>query len=207
MPQDQAWQVASERRAAAGLPALFVDLERPTEPGRGRLSLVEICGAAPNLTAAQQSAIAGADLIVYECSLAPLIAVLLPTGLYAEPATPGMPGSPVVERALRFALDGWNVAQLVGTRSGSVRSLWVRQAVEQIAAAGAAADIPVLVVVDDESADGAPGGMPRIETRLGAAHGVVADRGLSGCLTTVFGPLASGPAPQVYAFGANGLAG
>ena len=60
--------------------------------------------------------------------------------------------------------------------------------------------------------DAACGGPLEIETQLGAAHTAIAGRGPPGGMTTggvmmVLGPIAAGPAPQVYAFAANGLAG
>src|SRR5947207_11623703 len=79
--------------------------------GPGRLSLIERCGGEPGLTSAEQAALAGANIIVYERSLAALVAAVLPLGGYAEPAPEARqsPNRPVFERCLNFALDGWSV--------------------------------------------------------------------------------------------------
>jgi len=45
------------------------------------------------------------------------------------------------------------------------------------------------------------------ESRLHSAHAVIDEGGLPGGVMMVLGPIVPGPAPQVYAFAANGLAG
>jgi hypothetical protein len=177
--------------------------------GPGRLYLIECCGGELGLTAAEQEALVGANIVVYERPLAALVAAVLPLGGYAEPAPDAgqPPDSPVFERCLKFALDGWSVVQLMQRRPGAERAKWIEEAAAQLVSAGVSSDIPVLVRVD-----AACGGPLTIETQLRSAHAVIADQGLAGGvemggLMLVLGPSAAGPAPQVYAFAANGLAG
>lgn len=171
--------------------------------GSGRLYLIERCGADLALTAAEREALVGANIIVYERSLAGLVAAVLPLGGYAEPAPEARRSAePVFERCLKFALDGWRVVQLMERRPPAERSRWIEDAVDQLAAAGVSSDTPVRMLVD------AVGGGPvDIATRLRSAHAAIDDRDLPGGLIMVLGPIAAGPGPQVYAFGANGLAG
>jgi hypothetical protein len=187
--------------------------------GPGRLYLIEHRGDELALSAAERAALAGANIIVYERSLAALIAAVLPLGGYAEPAPAAGPAfeGPMFERVLKFALDGWSVVQLIERRPGAERARWTRDATEQLANAGVSIDTPVRVLV--ESASGRP---LSIETRLRSADAVIADRlhpngvmpdgvmpdgVMPDGVMIVFGPIGPGPAPQLYAFAANGLAG
>lgn len=176
--------------------------------GSGRLCLIERCGGGPGLTSAERDALVGADIIVYERSLAPLLAAILPIGAYAEPALepargagPGKMG-PVFERCLKFALDGWSVVQLMERRPAAEQARWIEDATVQLMSAGVSNDTPVQVLVD-----AACGGPAKIGTPLRSVRAVVDHRGIPGGLMMVVGPIAIGPAPQVYAFAANGLAG
>jgi hypothetical protein len=60
-------------------------------------------------------AIAGADVVLYDRALAPIVAALLPASAYAEPlsaeAEARAPAASM--RALQLASDGWRVVQLV----------------------------------------------------------------------------------------------
>jgi len=195
-------------------PPIIGERERSANPatpvkGPGRLYLIERCGGDLGLTSAEQEALAGANIIVYERSLASLVAAILPLGAYAEPAAEAgpEPSTPVFERCLKFALDGWSVVQLMERRPPAERVRWIEDAAEQLASAGVSSDTPVQVLVD-----AACGGPANIATRLRSAHAVIDERGLpngpnGGGLMLVLGPIAPGPAPQVYAFAANGLAG
>jgi hypothetical protein len=172
--------------------------------GPGRLYLIERCGGELGLTAAEQQALVSANIIVYERPLAALVAAVLPFGGYAEPAPEASQAQnrPVFERCLKFALDGWSVVQLMERRPRAERARWIEDAAGQLMAAGVSSDLPVLVLVD-----AACGGPLSIETKLGSAHAVIDDRLLPGGVMMVLGPIVRGPAPQVYAFAANGLAG
>ncbi len=198
-PLDRA-PAASPPRPGAGY--------RPAKTGR--LSLIELCAGELGLTLAERQALISADLIVYERPLAAPVASVLPFGLYAEPAPATLPsaGKPIFERCLRFALEGWNVVQLIEPRPAAARAGWIQEVAGQLVAAGVSSDMPVSMLVD--AACGRP---LRIETHLRAAHSAIADQGgqdgqgVRGGLTMVLGPIAAGPAPQAYAFAANGLAG
>jgi hypothetical protein len=184
-----------ERSANAATPVI----------GPGRLYLIERGGGDLDLTSAEREALAGANIIVYERSLASLVAAILPLGAYAEPGPE--PSTPVFARCLKFALDGWSVVQLMERRPPAERARWVEDAAEQLASAGVSSDTPVQMLVD-----AACGGPADIATQLRSVHVVLEDRGLAhgldmGGLIMVLGPIAKGPAPQIYAFAANGLAG
>jgi hypothetical protein len=201
-PRGQPHRALSGRPGARGT-------DRPanaTAPaaGSGRLYLIERCGGELGLTAAEQEALVGANIIVYERPLAALVAAVLPLGGYAEPAPAAgtAPDTPVFERCLKFALDGWSVVQLMERRPRAQRAKWIEEATAQLVTAGVSSDIAVLVRVD-----AACGGPLTIETQLRSAHAVIAERGLPDGLMLVLGPIGPGPAPQVYAFAANGLAG
>lgn len=196
------------RRALSGRPSA-PGRDRPAHAaapaaGPGRLSLIERCGGELGLTAAEQEALVSANIIVYERPLAGLVAAVLPLGGYAEPAPEAgaAPDSPVFERCLKFALDGWSVVQLMDRRPPAERARWIEDAAAQLVTAGVSSDIPALVRVE-----AACGGPLTIETQLRSAHAVIAERGLTDGLMLVLGPIGRGPAPQVYAFAANGLAG
>jgi hypothetical protein len=195
---------AVSRRPGAGRSEHKANTAAPAT-GSGRLYLIERCGGDLGLTSAEQEALTGANIIVYERSLAPLVAAVLPLGAYVEPAPAAgqAQAGPVFARCLKFALDGWSVVQLIERRPAGERARWTREAAEQLVCAGVSSDTPVLVLVD--AACGAPS---RIETRLGSVRRVIDDRGLTGGgMMMVLGPIAPGPAPQIYAFAANGLAG
>src|SRR5712691_6673119 len=71
--------------------------------GPGRLYLIERCGGEVGLTSAEQAALVSANIIVYERSLAALVAAVLPLGAYAEPAPElgQAQEGPVFERCLK----------------------------------------------------------------------------------------------------------
>jgi hypothetical protein len=199
---------ALSRLASAGERGHPVTAAAPVA-GPGRLYLIERCGGDLGLTAAEQQALVCANIIVYERPLASLVAAVLPLGGYAEPAPEAEQAQdrPVFERCLKFALDGWSVVQLMERRPPAERARRIEAAAEQLVSAGLSIDLPVRVLVD-----AACGGPLTIETQLGSAHAVIADRLLpdgvmTGGLMLVLGPIAAGPAPQVYAFAASGLAG
>lgn len=85
----------------------------------GQIWLIEQ-EAASSLTALARSALAGANVVLYDRALAAPVADALPLGSYAEPL-PGDRGATnetIGPRALRFAADGWSVVQLVEARPG-----------------------------------------------------------------------------------------
>ena len=80
----------------------------------GQIWLIEQT-AATGLLALDRGAFTGADVVLYDRALAPLLALLLPLGGYAEPlSADGDEGDPAISpRALKLAADGWSVVQLV----------------------------------------------------------------------------------------------
>ena len=181
----------------------------PTLPARlgnlpGSLHLIECRGAAAELTAAERQALASANVIVYERTLAALVGALLPLGGYAEPAATGdaTRNRPIFERCLKFALDGWKVVQLMQRGPGGECAGWLQDAAEQLTYAGISLDTPVQVLADTE--DGVP---VNIETQLRSARTAIADRDAPRGVMMVLGTIAAGPPPHAYAFAANGLAG
>jgi hypothetical protein len=92
-------------------------IERPAECRAiqpGQIWLAEQLGTI--LHPLDREALADANVVIYERSLAPLVAQALPLGAYAEPlrrtALPGV----ISPRSLRFAAEGWSVVQLSETR-------------------------------------------------------------------------------------------
>ncbi len=176
----------------------------PAASGPGRLWLIERCGAEAGLTAAETQVLLDANIIIYERSLAPLVAELLPLGGYAEPApASGLAADrPILARCLRFALDGWRVVQLIDARPAGERAKRAHDAARQLMDAGVSSDIPVRVVVE-----AACGGTLDLEVPLHEAAVAMAEHGVQGSVMMAFGPLAVGPSPPSCAFTANGLAG
>lgn len=58
-------------------------------------------------------ALAGADIVLYDRALGPLIGDRLPPGSYAEPLSAGNEDTIPAARALKLASEGWSVVQLV----------------------------------------------------------------------------------------------
>jgi hypothetical protein len=111
----------------------------------GQIWLIEHGSAAP-LFACDRVALTGADVVLYDRTLAALVAPVLPTGAYAEPLplTVQAAGFAVSTRALALAAGGWSVAQLVETRTD--RRLRLRSAAEALLALGYADELPVLII-------------------------------------------------------------
>jgi hypothetical protein len=172
--------------------------------GPGSLALIELCGDGSELAPAERQALLAAHIIIYERSLAQLVAGVLPMGGYAEPAPAVAQSSdqPIFKRCLHFALDGWNVVQLMARRPRTAGAAWLPDAAAQLARAGVSGNSAVSLRIEPGC-----GGPLNIETPLHAAQSALDDRGLHGGLIVALGPIAGGPAPQVYSFSANGLAG
>ena len=180
----------------------------PAAPRRepGQLRVVE---AAPNgtaLTSLDREALSGANIIIYDRALAPIVAAHLPLGGYAEPAPAEPPAGDVISaRSLHFALEGWNVVELVRARpSGAARAAWLKTAARQLLAEGGAAPgLQVLIIANSGS-----GAREPVATELAALAGGRLDAlGLAGHLTIVFGAKGRPPAPHLSAVLTNGLAG
>src|SRR5437868_10222513 len=67
------------------------------------------------LGAFDRAVLTHANVVLYDRTLAPLVAQVLPIGAYAEPLSAATiaAGPTVAPRALDFAAEGWSVVQLV----------------------------------------------------------------------------------------------
>jgi hypothetical protein len=152
------------------------------------------------LSSLDRSALSSADIVIYDRPLAALVAQVLPIGRYAEPLlVNGGPQLVVSPRALRFATEGWRVAQLLEARRGDNQRL--RDAVEALIQLQAD-DLPLLAIAK-RAVDGQ-------QLRGGCLHSLpeLIDRfAADDPLTLILGPLVAGCAAPPYAFAGNGLAG
>ena len=186
------------------------DLVR-VEDGRGRA--VEIGGnvqpgeywlieqpLGKGLSSLDRGALSSADIVIYDRPLAALVAQVLPIGRYAEPLFDnGEPQPAVSPRALRFATEGWRVAQLIEARRGDNQRL--RDAVEALIQLKAD-DLPLLAIAK-RTVDGQ-------QLRDGRLHDLpklIDEFAPDDPLTLILGPLFAGCAAPPYAFSGNGLAG
>jgi hypothetical protein len=164
----------------------------------GEIWLVEQA-ADTDLALFDRDAVASANVILYDRTLEPLVAEILPLGTYAEPLPDGEPaGGPAISpRALRFAADGWSVVQIVGARPG-----WRgRVHRDSLAPPTGAGELPVVVIA--KGADR----QRRGEACVCNLPALIDQIGRGDPLTLIFGPFAPrNPAPG-QAFTANGLAG
>jgi hypothetical protein len=163
----------------------------------GQIWLIEQ-SAATALLPLDRAALTGANVVIYDPALAPLVARALPIGSYAEPLSrlARLAGSALSPRAIEFASEGWSVVQLVEAGPGRRRGL--RGAAEALTPLGGR-NLPIQVVsktaVDRYH-----------DTRLRDLARIVDEFG-DDPLTLIFGPLAVRYPAQTHAFTANGLAG
>jgi hypothetical protein len=145
----------------------------------------------------------GADVVIYDRALAPVVASVLPPGAYAEPMPLDAPhsGLTVSARALGFAVDGWSVAQLVANASVDRRS-HLRLASDTLMSLGCAGDLPVQVVTKTT-----PNRHRERNTCLRNLHGLADGFADNDLLTLAFGPLVGRYPRPCHAFTSNGLAG
>jgi hypothetical protein len=147
------------------------------------------------LSELDRDALTHANVIIYDRSLARVVADVLPLGGYAEPLS--FPchaaGRALSPRALQFAADGWSVVQLV-ERSPCWRER-LHQAPGELSRASRAGNAAVRLIAKQ--------GAERYR-ELGADFD---DADQDHPMTVIFGPIAAGGTAQVYPFTANGLAG
>jgi hypothetical protein len=153
------------------------------------------------LAAGDRDALTSANVVLYQRTLAPLVASVLPIGAYAEPLPLGGEQG-LSPRAVSFGGEGWSVAQLV--EADADPEARARRVSEALTSLGQIGDPPVLVVVKP-----AAGRHREIDASLRTAPDLVRDVAREGLVTVVVGPLPlrfplPGPA---HAFAANGLAG
>ena len=149
-----------------------------------------------------RGALTSANVVIYDRTLAPLVARFLPIGAYAEPLPldAQAAGSAISPRALQFAAEGWSVVQLIEARPGRRRRL--HDAVAALMPLSGGDDLPLLAI-----AKTATDPHRRWEGWLRNCSDLIDEFDDDDPLTLVFGPLVIRfPAPA-YAFAANGLAG
>ena len=146
------------------------------------------------------SALSSADIVIYDRPLAALVTQVLPIGRYAEPLFHTDEAQPAVSpRVLRFAAEGWRVAQLLEARHGSNQRLF--NAVEALTHLQAD-DLPLLAI--------AKRGVDGEQLHHGRLHNLaelIDEFAADDPLTLILGPLVAGCVAPPYAFAGNGLAG
>jgi hypothetical protein len=178
-----------------------IDTVRPTAGGPqiqpGQIWLIEQ-SAARAFAARDQAALAGADVVLYEKPLAPLV----PRGRYAEPlaANPEAGASAIAPRALKLASEGWRVVQLI--ERCPIRRRRLRDGIAT-APRPDGDRWPAVQVV----AKGADDQIRCREASWPQLPGLIGDYAEEDALTVIVGPLAGGIAPAVDAGAGNGLAG
>lgn len=148
------------------------------------------------LSSLDRRALAGAEAVLYEPSLFPLLADLLPMGGYCEPLPPtARDAAPAISlRALKLASEGWSVAQLIEPCRQARERL--RRAAEELA--------PIRMQLIAKPGTGRcrdwDGGLPDWPKLAdGAAEAEL--------LTLILGPRGAVSLATRYAFTGNGLAG
>jgi siroheme synthase len=152
------------------------------------------------LSSLDLGALSSADIVIYDRPLAALVAQVLPIGRYAEPLFDNGGAQPAVSpRGLRFATEGWRVAQLIEARRGNNQRL--RDAVEALIQLKAD-DLPLLAIAKRT--------VDRQQLRDGRLHDLpelIDEFAPDDPLTLILGPLVDGCAAPPHAFAGNGLAG
>jgi len=171
---------------------------QPSTIEAGQIWLIEQ-KATTGLCPLDRGAVTGANVVLYDRALAPLVAAVLPIGSYAEPL-PLNAQEAISPRALAFAADGWSVVQLTEPCAG--RRAQLQGAAQALIPLAGAGDLPVQVIAKAADARGRrrDGCLPRLAELIG-------ELGDEGPLTLVFGPLAIRSPAHSHAFTANGLAG
>jgi len=174
----------------------------PTLPvvSAGQLWLVELsAGTEPPSVA--RHALDGANVAIYDRTLADIVALALPLGSYAEPAPVRSDAS--AARSVHFARDGWSVVRLMPARlAARERTRRVQDIVDELAAAKVAGSLPVTIVTTS-----AEGVQERIEARFDDLASIVASHPRDTLLAVVIDAFAGAGAARLHAVAANGLAG
>ena len=165
----------------------------------GQIWVVEHDPALP-LAALDRDALTNANAVIYDRALAPLVALVLPMGGYAEPSSLAgqLAGPAISPRALELAGEGWSVVQLVAARPGRRERL--HHAPPALVRANGG-ELPVLVIA--KAADR----YQEWDVPLNTLPEFIDEFGKDDLLTLVFGPIAARYPTQTHAFTANGLAG
>jgi hypothetical protein len=168
----------------------------------GQLWLVEICPDR-GLSTAERRVLGSANVILYDRTLSAEVAAILPLGGYAEPAPPAaeLPDPALIDRCVRFALDGWSVIRLIdASQNRPSRESRLRAVANRLRASGAGGQLSVQIFADSGSRAFVADPI-RLATLDPGAIGARDER-----LIVMFGAVTPGGAPA-YPIAANGLAG
>jgi hypothetical protein len=187
----------SDDGAVTGEGPMRVDRRTKIEPGQ--IWLIEQT-AAIGVDTLDRGAFVGADVVLYDPALAPVLAPLLPLGGYAEPLSEDADnGDPAISpRALKLATDGWSVVQLV-TPSRRRR---LRRAVDELGPLSGSASLPIQLIAKTATArcrsrEACVPDLPDLVDALAEDE----------LLTLIVGPLAGRTPAAALAVIGNGLAG
>jgi hypothetical protein len=191
-----------------GISGSHEELERMSDAGDsggpdlqpGQIWLIErpVAGGSPAL---DNGALAGADVVLYDCGLASLITDLLPRGSYAEPLPTAIDeDAPAISaRALRLALDGWSVVQLVQTCRSWRRRL--RVVADKSGWPAGSGNLTIQLIAKTSRSTRSR------DARLRELRELIDGSADDELLTLIVGPLPAQPSAGTYAVAANGLAG
>lgn len=154
-----------------------------------------------SLSLPDSRALAGADIVLYDRALAPIMADLMPFGSYAEPLPAELEeNAPAISaRAFKLASEGWSVVQLVRPCRGWRRRL--RGAAAELSCPSATGHLTVRLIA--KTAQSSRGCEARPQELRELVDGSAEDE----LLTLIVGPFAARGSAAAYAFSANGLAG
>ena len=151
-------------------------------------------------TASLRQAIAAANVVIYDRTLAEIVADALPLGTYAEPAA----GREVAAaRSAGFARDGWSVVRVLAARAGRrERTRRVQDVVDELAAAQVPGRLPVMIFTT--TGDGA---LEQVDARFDDLAAIVDSHARETDLTIVIAAFPAPAAASLHTIAANGLAG
>jgi hypothetical protein len=157
---------------------------------------------ATTLSGLDRDALTSANVVIYDRSLAGVVADVLPLGGYAEPLSFSCQasGRALSPRALQFAADGWSVVQLV-----EATPCWrerLQQAPKELPQASGGANA-VIRLIQKQGAES----YQELGADLDLLRGLTDEFAQDHRVTVIFGPIAARGTAQLYPFTANGLAG
>jgi hypothetical protein len=180
-----------------------VDRRTEIEPNirPGQIWLIEQT-AASGLSTLDHGAFTGADVVLYDRALAPLVALLVPPGGYAEPLSPDAdePDPAISPRAVKLAADGWSVVQLIQPCRRWRQRL--RRTTAELGPLNGATSLPIRLIAKTTTA-----GCRSREARVPDLPELVEAAAEDELLTLIIGPLAGSTPAAACAFAGNGLAG
>jgi hypothetical protein len=154
------------------------------------------------LSGLDRDALTSANVVIYDRSLAGVVAGVLPLGGYAEPLSFSCQasGRALSPRALQFAADGWSVVQLVeATPCWRERLQHAPRELPQASDGGNA----VVRLIQKQGAES----YEELGADLDLLPGLTDEFDRDHPMTVIFGPIATRGTAQLYPFTGNGLAG